>query len=129
MAPVAARLSLGLDPERLGEPLQSVVELDWPKVRLQPRSIVGQVLWVDTFGNLITNIVQHELASIPPATPVRIACAKTVTERLVRTYAEAPQGSLVALVGSGGELELAVVGGNAARRLGLGVGSEVIVSW
>lgn len=129
MAPVAARLSLGLDPARLGEPFQTLFELDWPKARVEPRQIVGQVLWIDSFGNLITNIRREELDSIPSSSPVQISCSARSTDRLVRTYAEAPQGSLVALVGSGGELEMAVVGGNAARGLGLGLGEEVIVSW
>ena len=129
MAPVAARLSMGLDPAKLGEPLDRLFELDWPKARVEPQRIVGQVSWIDSFGNLITSICRDELESIPSGTAVRVTCCDRSTDRLVRTYGEASQGSLVALIGSGGELELAIVGGNAARELGLTVGAEVAVSW
>ena len=56
MAPVAAQLSLGMEPDRLGPPRAELVELDWPQPRIESNAIVGEVIWIDGFGNLISNI-------------------------------------------------------------------------
>ena len=85
---------------------------------------------MDSFGNLITNIDAHLLsAATEGAEPVMVRCAGRTVEGVVDTYAERPEKSLVALVGSSGRLEIAVVGGNAARRLGVHVGDAVVVEW
>ena len=56
MAPVAARLSLGLEPEQLGPSLERLIVVEWPRARLLDRKIAGHVIEIDSFGNLITNI-------------------------------------------------------------------------
>lgn len=126
MAPVAARLSLGLEPEKLGPPLEKLVEVDWPEPRVLPGKIEGEILDVDSFGNLITNITSEHLAGVPSAAAL-VSCAGHVAQGISTTYAENPPSSLVALVGSSGLLELAVVGGSAARLSGAGVGTPVVV--
>ena len=73
MAPVAARLGLGLDPDRLGPPQKSLVLIDEPGVRELSDGIEGAVLWVDSFGNLVTYITQTLLASHDPRT-LRFRC-------------------------------------------------------
>jgi S-adenosylmethionine hydrolase len=80
------------------------------------------VVFVDHFGNLITNIPGEAVAemSLPRV-------AGRLVPRRVRTYADAAPGELVALAGSDGLLEIAVVGGSAARQLGAGVGAAVEV--
>ena len=65
MAPVAARLSLGLAPEKLGPPLKQLVELPWAEVQQVPNRIEGEVIEVDSFGNLITNITRAMLDGVP----------------------------------------------------------------
>ena len=55
MAPVAAHLSRGLDPEKLGPPLAKLVMLDWPEPVVSSGRIEGEVLDVDSFGNVTTN--------------------------------------------------------------------------
>lgn len=125
MAPVAARLALGLDPDRLGPPMDRLTLLDWPEAQTAPTRIDGAVIEVDRFGNLITNITVAMLAGRPTDRRACIVCNIYETWGVYSTYAEQPRGTLVALVGSGGRLELALVGDNAARRLGIGVGSPV----
>ncbi|MFH1919591.1 MAG: SAM-dependent chlorinase/fluorinase [Planctomycetota bacterium] len=129
MAPVAARLSAGLDPEKLGPPLEKLVMLGWPEPVVSPGKIEGEVLDVDSFGNLITNVEAPMLAEIPDVGRASVELAKCKTEGIRTTYADAPPGALIALVGSSGRLELAIVGGSAAKTLGGAVGDSVTVCW
>jgi len=129
MAPVAARLALGLDPDLLGPPLERLTPLDWPQVRSAPFRIDGEVIEIDSFGNLITNIGAEALAGRPTDRRACIVCNIYETWGIYRTYADQPGGTLIALVGSSGRLELALVGGNAARRLGIELGAPVTLAW
>jgi S-adenosylmethionine hydrolase len=127
LAPVAAHLSLGLDPARLGPAFTGWVRLTCRAADLGKDALRGEVVFVDHYGNLITNIpgdVFHALAGLP----VRVTIEGRRVSRPVRAYGEAAPGSLVALVGSGGRLEIAVVNGSAAHHLQLGLGSQVEVT-
>ena len=129
MAPVAARLSLGLEPDQLGPPLERLIVLEWPRAQLMERKIAGHVVEIDSFGNLITNIFAEMFAGRPTDARVCVVCNIYETCGVYFTYAEQPQGTLVALVGSSGRLELAIVGDNAAHRLGVVVGTPVVMAW
>ncbi len=129
MAPVAARLALGLDPDRLGPPLERLTALDWPEPRPSPSRIDGVVIEIDSFGNLITNITADLLAGRPTDRRVCVVCNIYETWGIYQAYAEQPRGMLVALIGSGNRLELALVGDNAARRLSVGLGAAVTLAW
>ena len=129
LAPVAARLSLELDPDWLGVAQETLVMLDWPEVAAKPQAIRGSVLFIDGFGNLITDITAEMLADRPKEQGLRVSCAGRSVEGLCRTYGDRPAGSLVALIGSSGRLELAVVGGSAAAMLKAGIGDVVTVEW
>ncbi len=59
LAPAAAHLSLGVSPFEMGEPLSDPVMLDIPDPEIKNDRIMGQVLWADHFGNLITNIIHR----------------------------------------------------------------------
>jgi S-adenosylmethionine hydrolase len=129
LAPVAARLSLGLDPALLGPPRHTLLELDWPQPRLGSRHVEGQVQAIDSFGNLITNIDQRHLHHVASPSTAVVTCGTQSTTGLAHAYGDRPVGSLVALVGSGGYLELALVNGNAAAKLGLASGAPVRIEW
>jgi S-adenosyl-L-methionine hydrolase (adenosine-forming) len=129
MAPVAARLALGFDPARLGPPLDRLTMLDWPAARAAAARIDGTVIEIDAFGNLITNITSDMLAGRVTDRRACVVCNIYETWGIHHAYAEQPSGTLVALIGSSGRLELALVGDNAARRLGIGVGSPVTLGW
>lgn len=129
MAPVAARLSMGLDPEDLGPPLADPVMLDWPEPVVSPGQIEGEVLDVDSFGNLTTNVDAELLAAIPRKRHAWVELAEQTTRGIRSTYGEASSDALIAVVGSTGRLELAIVGGNAAETLGAAVGTPVRVRW
>jgi S-adenosylmethionine hydrolase len=126
-APVAAHLSLGLNPSELGPPAAEWVRLTIPVPQAGMNSIRGEITFVDHFGNLITNIPAERLQPPDVLGVGRHTCRRRF--RWVRTYADAPPGTLVALASSTGFLEVAVVQGNAARKLRATVGMPVVVGW
>lgn len=121
-APVAALLSLGFPPIEFGEPLTSVEVLPLPRPYARPDgSLVGHVLHIDSFGNLITDIKSEDLSY--KGQPVTIEVGGRLISGLSRTYAEG--SGLVALIGSSDYLEVALKGGNASALLDAKVGDEV----
>jgi S-adenosyl-L-methionine hydrolase (adenosine-forming) len=83
------------------------------------------VVVIDRFGNLLTNIPTARLP-LPPRS-VEVAGRVVPAASWVHSYVAAPPGELVALASSGGCVEVAVVNGSAAARLGVGVGAAVRV--
>lgn len=129
LAPVAARLSLGLDPTRLGPVQTRLIQLEWAEARVTQRKIEGAVQSIDSFGNLITNITSAALADVPRGEEVAIVCDEHETRGIFNTYGDQPEMTLIALVGSSGHLELAIVGDSAAMMLGVRAGAPVTVTW
>jgi S-adenosylmethionine hydrolase len=129
MAPVAARLSLGLDPAMLGPAQSELVMLEWTEARVSGTKIQGSVQSIDSFGNLITDIPADALAGVPRGEETAIVCDEHETRGIFNTYADQPPMTLVAVVGSSGKLELAIVGESAADMLGIAVGTPVTVKW
>jgi S-adenosylmethionine hydrolase len=123
MAPVAVRLSLGLDPRQLGP---VAMEVDRSHVKEKVR---GEVMAIDSFGNLITNILADYLADRPKDNRACVACGIYETFGIFNSYGGHAPGTLVALIGSSGRLELTVVGDNAAERTGVTIGTPVVVGW
>jgi S-adenosylmethionine hydrolase len=129
MAPAAARLSLGLDPDELGPPRTQLATIAWPRAAKVANSIKGEVTAVDSFGNLITNITREMLAGVPTDETVGVFCDEHETRGLFTAYAEQPPMTLIALIGSNNCLELAIVDDSAKIMLGVGVGAPVEVRW
>ncbi len=129
IAPVAARLTLGLDPDKLGGPVQELIMLERPEVRILSNHIEGEVTAVDSFGNLITNITADMLEGVPVDGSVGIFCDEHETRGIFTTYSDQPALTLIALIGSSGYLELAIVQESAAAMLGVGEGVKVTVEW
>jgi S-adenosylmethionine hydrolase len=125
LAPVAGHLSLGLDATQLGPITTSWVEWSLPPARLAPDGWIGEVVFVDDFGNLITNLP----ADVAAATAAcRVEIGGHAIDRHVRTYGDAPPGTLVTLASSAATLEIAVVQGSARDRLKVTAGVPVRVS-
>jgi len=121
-APVAALLSLGFPPIDFGEAITSLTMLPLPKPHRRPDgSLVGHVLHIDNFGNLITSIKGSDL--LPTKQPIMVEVGNHLISGLSRTYAEG-QG-LLTLIGSSGYLEVSLKGGSASAFLDAEVGSEV----
>ncbi len=129
MAPVAAHLSLGLDPQQLGDSRSGIKRLPWPEVQIVPGKITGSVESIDSFGNLITDISKEMLAEAPRNDSVLIKCDDHETFGIFEKYADQPPMTLIALIGSSGKLELAIVDDSAKIMLGVREGTPVMVSW
>ncbi len=124
LAPAAAHLARGGDPAELGPSLANIVLPSSLEPVEDEAGIVGEVVFLDSFGNLITNIPRDRLGSVAsPGWSVEILGQSI--DGLIRTYGECPPGSLVALIGSSDRVEVAVVNGDAARRLKAGRGTPV----
>jgi len=130
-APVAAHLSLEIDFHDLGPPAAELVELEMPPVNEpSPGMIDGEIVHVDRFGNLMTNISRQTLLDARQKTgitdqPVVVDVEGTRISGLSRTYGDRAPGELIALWGSTDYLEISVVQGSAADRLGLRPGAPV----
>ena len=123
-APVAARLAAGMAPEGVGRPVTDVVRLEWPEpVRRGPSEFQGEVVFVDRFGNLVSN-VPAEWVGTGQGWRVEIGGQ---TAPLARTFGDVAPGQLVSYPGSAGLIEVAVRDGSAAARLGLGRGAGLRV--
>lgn len=130
MAPAAALLAKGTALSELGPPRQELVLLpSTPEPIKSDQEMTGQVVEIDHYGNLITNLRPVMLSGAPLDERLRITLGVHETFGLWRTYAQQPPQTLVALVGSTGFIELAVVNGSAARMLRAGVGDAVRLSW
>ena len=127
-APAAAWLAKGIDLTALGRPLTAWHVLEIAKPSVGDGRMTGEVLRVDRFGNLVTNIDRRTFDRFAGGGALDIAVADQPVPRLVATYAEADTGSICALFGSGDHLEIAVTGGNAAERLHLDRGAPVVVT-
>jgi S-adenosylmethionine hydrolase len=127
LAPVAAWLSRGLNPELLGPSAMDWVRLELPAFESSPDCLRGEVLFVDHFGNLITNI-PGEVVRPFMARPFRIMVGPNEVTRFVRAYADVAPSEMAALLSSEGMLEIAVNQGSAAERLQTGSGTVVVVT-
>lgn len=129
MAPVAAQISLGMEPDRLGPARPDMLDLDWPAPEIEANSVRGQVSWIDGFGNLITNIPTSVLPALAHRGGAIVEIGDRTIQGIGRTYGERPTGAPVALVGSSGFMEVAVVNGSAVTTLGASVGAMVAIHW
>ena len=125
-APVAAYLAAGATLLDVGEPIppEGLTRLPWPKPTRRGHQLAGEVIYVDHFGNLVTNIQQSDLEHVSAAT---VFVSEQRAGSVVRTYGDRGPGEPVAYVGSSGLLEIGVVNCNAAEALGAGRGSPVTV--
>ena len=126
-APVAAHLARGVAPARLGPalPLTRLTLLPAVTPRVEPDGIRGQVIHVDHFGNLITNIAAGLLPRLDAPEDLHVSVARYRLRGIHPAYMAAPVGTPVALINSAGLLEIAVRDGHAARELGIGPGALV----
>lgn len=124
-APVAAHLSLGVDLSRLGPIITDPVPLAVSTPRFTPKTIEGEVIYVDRFGNLVSNLNAAALKAWWGGGDLRLKVGPLTIRGLARTYAEKAPGEFLALIGSHGYLEIACAQDSAARRLGAGVGLPV----
>ncbi len=129
-APVAAHLAEGTPIASLGPRVDDPVRLEAPRPRDELGWLAGRVMFIDRFGNALTNLTEDIVRGAFPGIPddrLEVRALGRSIRGLVRTYGDAPRGALIALMGSSGRLEIAVVDGDVAWRFGLGAGDPVTV--
>lgn len=127
-APVAAYISLGVKPEAFGLILESWVELDFGKPRVTGGKLIGEILHIDAFGNLISNIDEKELFHFVKDHSFVIRIEKRAIQGLKKGYWEGKRNEPMALIGSGGFLEISVREGNAQKMLKVKKRDQIVVS-
>lgn len=125
-APAAAWLAGGVEVAALGPPVHHIVELPISAPRRSGERLSGEVVRVDRFGNLITNIDRPTLEAFLDGRPGIVEVAGHAAP-IIATYADAPRGGLCALVSSSDRVEVAVNGGSAAAVLAALRGAAVHV--
>lgn len=126
-APVAGHLSRGLRPQEVGPRIRDFVRLEFPRPRQEGNRFIGQVLWADSFGNLITNFPQEEFEDKLTDHSFVIKGRKWRIDRLDPIYSQGRPRKPMALFGSSGRLEIAINQGNAQSELGLKAGDKIII--
>jgi len=123
-AAVAGHLSLGVDPAQMGTGVQNWVSLDLPRAKSFEQQIHGEVVFIDDFGNLLSNI-PGEMFRRWNDKPLKITVGEHEIHTCVQSYSQAPKGIPCALVSSMNTLEFAVNHGSAAQYLDAGVGTPI----
>lgn len=119
----AGRIAAGANPEEVGPTLDSIYMLDLPHAKREADgNILGEIIHVDRYGNLITNISDSLINGM---TDVRIRAGALKLSKLCRIYADVPPQKPLAVIGGSGRLEIAVNLGSAHELLHLTVGEKV----
>lgn len=130
-APVAAHLSLGLEPNLLGPKVRKVVRLRISEPVFRKGVLRGEVLYADRFGNLITNITPRDVSShfsAKEAKSLKVKVGNRLVGAVMETYSQARTGAVIALFGSSERLEIATRCANAATILSAKPGASVSLS-
>jgi hypothetical protein len=120
-APAAAHLAAGLSLGKLGPKCSHWVWRELPRPRRINGGLEGEILWVDGFGNLVTNF------QAPYPDSFRLKVGKVVVKKSGTHYAEVKVGEALVLPGSSGHLEVSVNGGRADVKLKAGIGMKVVL--
>ena len=130
-APVAAYLASGVEPQEVGPEITDYVVPDFARPEVSDEGISGEIMYVDGFGNLITNIPEELLAELGVKEGSEISIemrGRGLKLKLHSAYGEARPGELLAIIDSWGMLEIAANLASAAEKLGVGPGDKIRVS-
>ena len=127
-APIAAHLANGVALEEIGPQITDFVQPGFASIKRTPKFLLGEVLHIDDFGNIVTNVHGVELSD-SEGTLFQIALNSTKLQgiNLSRTYADAKTGEPVLLVGSHGYIEISLNQGNAAAKFGVKEGDQISI--
>jgi S-adenosyl-L-methionine hydrolase (adenosine-forming) len=128
-APAAAHLANGVPPSDFGPEIRDVVKPKFTKVKISKDALIGEVLNVDGFGNVITNVNENDMTQLHAGDWITAELPNcNLKLRFGKAYAEAKPKEALALIGSHGYVELAVNQGNAAETFQTKIGDKVKLS-
>lgn len=123
-SPVGAHLAAGVPLGDLGSPIDDPIRLTIAQPEITDSGVKGEIIFIDDFGNLHTNILRSHLS---PWSEVKVLISDQEIAGLTRTFGKRPPGTLIALYGTEHDLNVAVVNGNAQALLQAEVGDSVEV--
>ena len=126
-APIAAHLSRGIPVDKLGSPVAQPAQLPIPQPQVTDRAIIGHIIWIDSFGNLVTDISHEILRSLQERNSIVICAGRARIDHLNKSYTESGVGEVLAIIGSFNRLEISINQGNAAQVLGLERGDTITI--
>lgn len=127
-APAAAYLAKGASPLEFGPKLHKIVTPKFAEITKRKNMILGEVIHIDEFGNIVTNFEKKELEAIGANRIVNIKLKNTrVQLKLCKAYAEAKAQKPLAIIGSHEFLEISINQGNAAETFKIKVGDKVVL--
>ena len=124
-APVAAHISRGVSLNLFGEQITNIVQIPISTPDTSETQIIGQIIYIDRFGNLITNISHQLFEVVKKGRDFTISVKDRQIQRICRAYAESSVGELLGIFSSFGNLEIAINAGNAAETLGIRRGDSI----
>ncbi len=125
-APTAAHLANGVSPTEFGPTVHDLVKPSFAKVTRRGSTLAGEILHIDSFGNIITNITEREIVLLHPIENCSIQLNDHELQLdMGKTYGDHELHQFLALIGSQGYLEIAVNQGNAAKKLGAKAGDKI----
>ncbi len=130
-APVAAHLAKGCAPSEFGAEVHDYVRPRFSEPQLRKHAVFGEVLYIDGFGNIVTNISVEDLEKIVAREGCRLHIElenKVLDLKLCSAYGEVPPGRALAIIGSGSFLEISVNQANASQTFEVKTGDSVNIS-
>lgn len=125
-APVAAHLARGVSPAEFGREIRGIVTPKFAETVRNGNTVVGEVIHVDDFGNIITNLQEGELEPLNAGEIIAVKVnSRRITLKLCKAYAEVKKQEPLAIIGSHGFLEISINQGNAAKKFGVKVKDKV----
>lgn len=123
-APAAAWLAKGVEIASFGRLISDPVRIHWPEPRMTEGTIIGEIVYIDRFGNLISNISRTQIEGGKISRPeVRVGAHRI--GRMAESYSVGPSNKLQAVINGNGMLELFLKEASASERLNIGVGTVV----
>jgi len=135
MAPVVARLSLGMDYRCLGEKISAIKKLKFPLPSVKSNSVKGSIIYIDNFGNLITNVYIEDIKKDIAHSGIKLndltvkLASNVVISGLVESYGHVDRGNPCAIINSSGYIEIGINMGNAAQAMGAKLGDVVLIEF
>ena len=126
-APISANLSLGVDIDLLGNRLSDIVKISNPKPQFTDDKMIGEIIYIDRFGNLITNISMELIEKFANDKKIAIKVGNKTICQISRSYADVSVGKLLAIFNSFGKLEIALNSASASKILSVQKGDPVII--
>jgi hypothetical protein len=127
-APTAAYLSKGKNLNLFGRKLSSLKKLNIAKPKENRNQLCGEIIYIDKFGNLVTNIEKNLWQKFIKNRYFRIKIQNKTIDSLVKSYEAAGKGRPLAIFGSFGFLEISVNGGSAKRYFGANRGTAIYIT-